>query len=138
MLTFLFVDDDENVQDLHRMTIKRSGLPINMVEATNGLEAIQLLKKAQVLPDAVKPDVVLLDINMPGMNGFGFLEEIDPEVIKDVPVIMLSGSFESADRIKTMAFPTVTDYVVKPLNVKEIKSLYERLSLGKDVTNEDA
>lgn len=138
MLTFLFVDDDENFQDLHRMTIKRSGLPINMVEASNGLEAIQLLKQAQILPDVAKPDVVLLDINMPRMSGFGFLEQVDPEVIKDVPVIMLSGSFESADRIKTLAYPAVTEYFVKPLNVEDIKSLYERLSSTKDLTNEDS
>lgn len=133
MLTFLFVDDDDNVQDLHRMTIERSGLPINMVEATNGLEAIQLLKNFDV-----PPAVVLLDINMPRMGGFGFLETIDPEVIKDIPVIMLTGSFESADRIKTMEFPAVTDYVVKPLNVTEIAELYERLLPENNSIHEDS
>lgn len=120
MLTFLVVDDDSDFQELSRIAIKRSGLPIKMVEATDGRQALNLLCDA-----SFNPDLIVLDINMPRMGGYEFLEAYASSTEKKVPVVMLTGSDQTADRQKTMAYPFVKEFFEKPLSVSDIMELSE-------------
>lgn len=121
MFTFLIVDDDSDFHELHGMVISRCKQPVNMVEAKSGEEAYRILDSSDC-----QPDLVLLDINMPGMDGFEFLQQYPP---RQIPIVMLSGSYESADRIKTLhTFDIVKNYYVKPLAVEDIKQLIDMLT----------
>lgn len=65
------------------------------------------------------PDIILLDIDMPVMDGFQFLEEyekIEDSLAKKITIYMVSSSVDPEDVIKAKSFETVTDYISKPLN----------------------
>ena len=103
----LIVDDDPVIRTMLRKALERQGYSV--MEATNGLEAIDLFKQQQ-------PDMVLLDVLMPVMNGFQACETMrqsDPE--RSVPIIMFTGldDVTAVDR----AFDSgATDFITKPIN----------------------
>lgn len=118
MHTVLVVDDDDFMRDFARMAIARSGLPIDVVEASDGSSALRLLKQSDF--DA---DLILLDVNMPRMNGYEFLDAYVHETESTTPVVMLSGSDDPADRSRAMSHSCVKEYFVKPLTLDDINAL---------------
>mgnify|MGYP006169427635 FL=1 len=76
------------------------------------------------------PDLIFLDINMPKMNGFKFLEKLDTlpgkDVLKDSKIIVLTTSMNPTDREKISLFPAVSDYMHKPLNDDSLLALIEK------------
>lgn len=76
------------------------------------------------------PDLIFLDINMPKMNGFKFLEKLDAlpgkDVLKDSKIIVLTTSMNPTDREKISLFPAVSDYMHKPLNDDSLLALIEK------------
>ncbi len=110
----LLVDDDT----VDVMTVKRAFKQIhvnNRVEVKgNGEEALEYLRNTDELPR-----VILLDLNMPRMNGIEFLTEIkSDEVLKSVPVIVLSTSRENSDMIECFK-NSVVAYMVKPIDYQD-------------------
>jgi twitching motility two-component system response regulator PilH len=100
----LLVEDDPFVSKAYAMFITRSGFLVDV--ALNAVEARKRLAQN-------RPDIILLDIIMPGINGFEFLEELKKKSKhKDVPVIMISNLCEESDitRCKRLG---AADYVVK-------------------------
>lgn len=118
MLKVLVVDDDIDFQELTRMTVQRSGIPMRLIEATDGREAINLLAHS-----SLSVDLILLDLHMPRMDGFEFLQTYAAQTDATVPVVMLTGSDDSSDRLRTMAFPFVKEYFEKPLTTGDIAEL---------------
>lgn len=100
----LLVDDDLTLREMYEERLKAEGFEI--VQASNGDEAI---KKA----NEIKPNVILLDIMMPKINGFDVLKDLksNPE-LKDIPVIVLTALIQDVDRIQGKKLGA-TDYIVK-------------------------
>jgi CheY-like chemotaxis protein len=91
----------------------------------NGLEALTLLK-------ATTPDVIILDINMPVMNGFEFLEHYREEFATHAPVVaMLTSSHHAADRERALHYDFVTSYFEKPLTPENLRAMAMLLGDGK-------
>lgn len=115
----MLIDDDEIEQMLYERVINRSGLIENTISFTYAENALEYLKK----PDSEQIDVIFLDINMPRMNGFEFLEravdELKPHFTKLV-VIMLTSSLNPQDKIIADSYSIVKDYVIKPLTPEAI------------------
>jgi len=111
-LNILLVDDDE----VDVMTVKRAFAKANIVNkvfvATDGIEALQLLR-ADGVPAARR--LVLLDLNMPRMNGIEFLREIrsDP-ALQVLTVVVLTTSNEDRDRVEAYQL-NVAGYLLKPV-----------------------
>ncbi len=104
----LIVDDEPQVRRVMKLTLAASGYTV--VEARDGEEALQVLR-------AEKPDVVLLDVNMPVMDGIATCGEIRKG--SPVPIIMLT--VRSAERDKVLALDAgADDYVVKPFSMQEL------------------
>ncbi len=119
MHTVLVVDDDECFQYLCKTILERSGQQFNILTAYDGEEALQVLRTSEVLPD-----LILLDINMPRMNGHEFLNEYAKLAPADVPVVaMLTSSNHEQDRVSALAYSFVKDYLVKPLRKEDIGRL---------------
>jgi DNA-binding response OmpR family regulator len=108
--TILVVDDEPNMLDLVKLTLEREGFDI--IEARDGLEAISAVRGQM-------PDLVILDVMMPGMNGFETLKEI--RLASMVPVIMLTVQSTETDRVYGLELGA-DDYVAKPFNPRELAS----------------
>jgi two-component system, OmpR family, KDP operon response regulator KdpE len=104
----LVVDDEPQIRRVMRSTLSASGYVIT--EATNGEDAIESVRKN-------KPDLILLDVNMPGMGGIVACREIRRAT--DAPIIMLT--VRNAERDKVAALDAgADDYVVKPFGIQEL------------------
>lgn len=102
----LVVDDDPGVRYMVRRILENRGIEVD--EAENGAEALESLKET-------KPDLVLLDVMMPGMNGWEVLRRIKgDENLKSIPVAMLSAVDPSVDDMMRAEFDELVDYVLKP------------------------
>jgi twitching motility two-component system response regulator PilH len=102
----LVVDDDPGVRYLVRRVLEDRGMEVD--EAESGEEALERLKET-------KPDLVLLDVMMPGMNGWEVLRRIKgDENLKSIPVAMLSAVDPSVDDMMRAEFDELVDYILKP------------------------
>lgn len=104
----LVVDDEEHVAELIRLLLERDGFEV--VEARDGNEAL-----ARVRDDL--PDLVILDVMMPGLDGFSTLKEI--RGFSNVPVIMLTVQAGDVDRVRGLELGA-DDYLGKPFNHREL------------------
>ena len=112
----LVVDDDPKTRDMLRRTLQKAGWTV--AEAANGSEAIAALERA-------KPALVLLDLMMPGMDGFEVLERLHgDETWRDVPVIIITAKDLNADDVDRL-----NGRVVKVLQ----KGVYQRRDLVRDI-----
>lgn len=121
--TILLVEDDElDVISVQR-TLKKFYSSYNLQVAHNGKEALTMLTRSE---DPVRPDVVLLDLNMPRMNGIEFLKAIrENPMLKDLQVFVMTTSSETSDRVVTEQLG-VAGYIIKPLgstNDKKVDSM---------------
>ena len=127
-VSILLVDDDEINNFISIKLIKKALLHTEITACLHGKYAIdQLLEIRKNNPNEL-PDYILLDINMPIMNGWEFLDEytrlnIDP--VGKTKVYIISSSVFSNDINKAHSYPVVKDFISKPLNVDKIKELFE-------------
>ena len=127
-LHICIVDDD----DIYRFTLIKSIRPLllgNKISVfSNGESALGYISHNQI-DAAALPDIILLDIDMPVMDGFQFLEEyekIKDVLAKKITIHMVSSSVDPRDIKKAKSFGTVTDYIIKPLKKDILKSLIEK------------
>ena len=125
--SILLIDDDDATNYLHKFYINEWGITDKVYVTLNGKEAVDFLKSN---PDFQyeKPSLILLDINMPVMNGFEFLEEyakLDDNLKASTVVVMLTTSLHPRDLEKADTFPDLKAYINKPLTKEEIESIVE-------------
>ena len=115
----LLVEDNEGDILLTREAFEESNINIEISVAKNGKEALDFLFKRDHYLDAKKPDLILLDINIPIYNGHEVLQQIkaDP-ILKKIPVIMLTTSSNEKDINKAYE-NHCNSYVEKPLNIED-------------------
>jgi DNA-binding response OmpR family regulator len=109
-LTVLVVDDEARIIDLIRMNLELEGFRV--LEAANGHEALERLKEDL-------PDLIILDVMMPAMDGFETLKRIRD--VSTVPVMMLTVRQEEGDRIRGLDLGA-DDYLTKPFSPRELLS----------------
>ncbi len=103
----LIVDDDQMMRLLSRQAMMASGFEV--AEAEDGLQALDSIKQR-------KPDLVLLDVTMPNLDGFAVCRELSKnEDTQRIPVIMLTG-LEDAQSISSAYEAGATDFIIKPIN----------------------
>ena len=126
-VSVLLVDDDEINNFISIKLIKKALLNTEIMACLNGKFAIDQLLEIQRNDPSRLPDYILLDINMPIMNGWEFLDEykrlnIDP--LGRTKVFIISSSVFSNDINKARSYPLVKDFISKPLNVDKIVELF--------------
>ncbi|MEN9686272.1 MAG: hypothetical protein RLZZ28_2058 [Bacteroidota bacterium] len=128
--TVCLIDDDNIYQYTARVLLESTGMAGNIQSFYNGLEAIKFLKEEQEKPSEALPDMIFLDINMPVMNGWEFLEEygkFSHLLPRPIALYVVSSSVDSSDIQKSRSYQTVTDYLVKPVNRNKFRELIENL-----------
>jgi DNA-binding response OmpR family regulator len=113
----LVVDDEEGIRELLREGLETRGFKIAM--AADGVEAFE--KSVEL-----KPDLILLDVMMPRMDGWATLKKLrDEEKTKRIPVIMLTAKGET-DALLRAERERVVDYFIKPINMEELLAFVRR------------
>ncbi|MFP4315641.1 MAG: response regulator [Desulfovibrionales bacterium] len=107
----LIVEDEDDIQNLLRFNLQNAGFDV--LTSENGREALDLARKFD-------PDLILLDIMLPGLDGFDVCKELKSDTkTKPIPVIMLTARGEEVDRIVGLELGA-DDYVVKPFSPREL------------------
>lgn len=129
--TVLIVEDNPADVYICKYFLNRSNCIDQIYEVSDGREAWHLFDnfppKRDIHPEEFPPTVILLDINMPMMNGFDFLDKLVEKGWDQnkypVVVIMLTSSDQSSDRERAMSYPMVKDYLVKPLSQESAEKI---------------
>jgi CheY-like chemotaxis protein len=119
----LLVDDNEVNNMLHARLLEISDFGKAIEVKQSGPEALDYLKSIEG-DDSKIPEIIFLDIRMPIMDGFGFLDEFEKMPIKDKSkVILLSSTLDPEDSQKATKYPSVIKMILKPLSVDQLASL---------------
>jgi len=114
----LVVDDEAPIRLLCRVNLEAED--IEVLEAADGISGVETAR-------AERPDVILLDVMMPGMNGWQVAESLmEDETTSHIPLIFLTARAELRDRAKGLELGGI-DYITKPFNPVELASGVERL-----------
>ncbi len=126
-LHIILIDDEEIDRRIYARVLKRAGLAEDPVGFSYAADALAYLADPAVPP----VDLILLDINMPGMNGFEFLEVLTsmeagtPDTT--AVAIMLTTSLNPRDMERATAFPAVKAFLGKPLNSRDVSDVIEKI-----------
>lgn len=124
----LLIDDDDTTNYVNTLLIEKAGCCEKVKAVTSGKEALEYLSSADSNADHAGPELILLDINMPVMNGWEFVErynELLPEQRDNVLVWMLSTSDNPSDRERAKQLGT-DGFMAKPLTVAKLIDLVNR------------
>lgn len=124
----LLVDDEESTNFLNKRIILKSGVTDTIYVKTNGQEALNFLVKSN-WEEIPKPELIMLDINMPIMNGWEFLDEYKYlPVNKQVTaiVMMLTTSINPADIVRAKDSGLVNEFKSKPLTLATLNDIMEK------------
>ncbi len=136
-IDILVIDDNEIDRMIAISHIRHVFDHINLFESRNGIEALDFLRTAQIN----FPYLIFVDINMPGMNGFEFLERYEALYWQKYPqslVYFISSSNNPEDMAKAREFQSVADYFTKPFDLSKAEKLRMSLfdSRGSDEANQ--
>jgi CheY-like chemotaxis protein len=123
----LLIDDSESDNFYHARKIKKMGITDNIHICYSGEEALDYLK-SELEGIHPQPTLIFLDINMPGMNGWEFLEEYEQLEVSqkgEVVLTMLSNSIDERDRERSQQYKSVHGFYSKPLNEEYLANILQ-------------
>ncbi|MCF4101662.1 response regulator [Gillisia sp. M10.2A] len=125
----LLVDDDDAANFIHKRIIQMADCAEHVAVALNGEDALEYLTTKEN-GDYPKPDLIFLDINMPIMNGWEFLEEyekLEQEQKGGELIVMLTTSINPDDIEKAKRIEHITDFHSKPLDLESLNEILEKI-----------
>lgn len=129
MLKHLLMIDDSDSDLLYgRFVVERAGIAQRVTTFESAQDALAFMLQ----PEGSDVDLILLDINMPVMDGFQFLQAFESRRTGGAPqapvVVMLTSSPDPVDRERAFSFASARDYLVKPITVEDALQLMKRLT----------
>jgi CheY-like chemotaxis protein len=116
-----FIDDDPLSNKFNTMLIRKIHPDVDIVTFVNAEEALLMLSDSE----APKPEVIFLDLNMPVMNGWDFMNEFKKLNLK-IEIVILTSSNDATDKKKAKEHTEVKDFVVKPLTKETFSGLVKK------------
>lgn len=124
----LLIDDNPATNFFNKKLIESDDCTEQVIVCPNGKEAVNVLTKSLVGEIELCPGLILLDLNMPVMNGWEFLDEyskFDETLRKEIKVVMLTTSLNNDDKVKSKE-KGADGYMIKPLNKQELREFLEK------------
>lgn len=126
----MLVDDDEITNLINVALLSRDHDKKDVIAYTNARKALDYLKELVAVSSDKIPAVIFLDINMPLMDGWEFLEEfqkLPAGSFSKCSVFMLSSSIDLEDVEKSKEYPVVQDFISKPLTIQKLKAIMRKV-----------
>ncbi|WP_405410505.1 response regulator [Maribacter sp. Asnod1-A12] len=127
------IDDDEVFQYTILHTLEAHNSVGNIMPFTDGAEAMTFIK-ANMNNHNILPDVIFLDINMPVMDGYGFMTayiSVIKQIEKNITIYILSSSVDLVDFEKTKKISEVSEYIIKPIRENQLTKILTELVSNK-------
>lgn len=119
------IEDDADMIELYRLILKHEGFEV--LGATNGPDGLELIKDKN-------PDVVLLDLMMPGMDGWGVYQSMrSDEALREIPVIVVTTKAAPIDEVLARHIAKVDDYIPKPFGPSRLVDGIRRVLMIKEL-----
>jgi CheY-like chemotaxis protein len=129
--TIMIIDDDDLFVYLTKKTIEKTNLVEEIIVSENGKDAINYLTENAENPDLL-PEIILLDLSMPIMDGWQFLDEyaaIESKIEKNIIIYIVTSSISPEDINKAKSIECVTDLIIKPLTKDKLIEIINKLSI---------
>jgi two-component system, chemotaxis family, response regulator Rcp1 len=124
----LLVEDNENDLELTRIGFEKSKLLLNLHHVKDGVECMEFLRKQGAYVGAPRPDLILLDLNMPRMNGQEVLAEIvADEALRTLPVIVLTTSTDEEEMLRMYKL-RCSSYIAKPVDFAQFLRVVQSMA----------
>ncbi len=126
-IEILLVEDNPNDVELTRRAFEKGKILNNLSVVNDGVEAMQYLKKESEYEDATRPDIILLDLEMPRKDGKEVLKELDDdETLARIPVIVLTSSEAEQDIVESYRY-NANAYMTKPVGYEKFKETIRQI-----------
>ena len=126
-LEVLHVEDNEGDVAILKQVVKKAGFPVHLTSLQHGEQALAYLQQEGLYFQAPRPDVVLLDLKLPGKDGLTVLTEIRQNpALKEIPVLILTSSDSSLDMSWAQRC-NATQYIIKPADLDQFSGLMGHL-----------
>ena len=125
-MEILLVEDNDSDVELTRASFTRLKLAVNVHHVKDGEECMAFLRRQGKYAATPFPDVMLLDLNMPEVDGFSFLKnfkELPDQIKSKSKIVVLTSSNSAKDRSQAFTFPNVIQFITKPLKQTDIEDL---------------
>lgn len=127
MKKFYLIDDDTIFVFLTRKTLQVANLSTDLTVFEDGKKALLDLELSANQPESL-PDVIFLDLNMPVLDGWGFLDEyslLEPKLSKKIEIYIVSSSISPSELERSQNIPVVTDFLTKPLSRSKFVEIFD-------------
>ncbi len=126
-LVLLYVDDDDAAFFLLEIAVKEIKQDVELHRAADGEQAIEFLQHSGLYRNAPRPDLILLDVNLPKKDGMELLKDLKAdESLRSIPVVMFSSSSRAVDKKESLALGA-QKYVTKPPNLEGFLEAVRRM-----------
>ena len=113
------IEDEPEMIDLVRIILGQKGF--NVIGANGGVEGLEVVRRE-------KPDLILLDLMMPDMDGWEVYQEIKAdEELREIPVVVVTAKAQSIDKVLGLHIAKVDDYITKPFGPQELLESVEKI-----------
>jgi CheY-like chemotaxis protein len=118
----LIIDDSEVDQYLAKHTLNNFNDSLNLTSAYSGIETLSLIESG-----SIKPDYIFLDLNMPLMDGFEFLEAYNKKFPNNhSKIVVLTSSLRKEDELQCLCYPQVINYLPKPIDENCLPEIFQQ------------
>ena len=123
-ICILLIDDDPSINILNRLVIDLSPVEAEVFEYTEASVALEELSAGQI-----NPELILLDINMPEMSGWDFVDSYQalPKEVQQSKIVMLTSSINPRDKEKAETNQVIDGFFIKPLTITSIQEITEKV-----------
>ena len=118
----LMIDDDDDTLEIYQLLIERTPYTDNFTTQNNPYRALQWLKEREADPSTF-PRYILLDLNMPELNGIEFLQKFEEEINYrqlDTEIVVLTSSVRERDEREALQYDSVSQFISKPLSKEKL------------------